>query len=116
MIRYKDEHKGKLAYVSGTVTAVNESHQGYDVQVWSTPTLQMNTQFSAYLSYPERLLSGDRVSGYGIYDGICGQSIVGDPYACFTNVKLETVDFRTTSDDFDDLCDDPIAMRFGLCK
>jgi len=112
LLRHEDEHKGKVVYVSGTVQIVNESNKGYDLQVWSTSSLQMDTQFSLYSNYPDRLLSGDSVSGYGIYYGICAENRIGDPITCFTNVKLETIDFRTASDD---LCDDPIAKQFGLC-
>jgi hypothetical protein len=113
LLRHEDDHIGKIVKVSGYVQQVYETSEGYNTNVWSTRWLQMGTEYSQYLDYPIRLLSGDIVSGYGVYQGICGESVAGDPYTCFKDVNLQSIDFGTESDY--DICDEEIAIRLKLC-
>ena len=66
--------------------------------------------------YPERLLQGDLIQGYGTYFGICTENRIGDPYTCFKNVKLLGYDFETFPKNGVCAVNDKIAEKLGFCE
>lgn len=110
LLRHEDEHKNKIVKFSGIVMSAEKTPNGYDITISNKFILDAN-EFYLIHNYHDRLLTDDEVSGYGTYFGICAQSHLS-PFTCFKDVKLESIDFRTQTDG---VCDDPIALKFGLC-
>ncbi len=112
LLRNEDKHKNEIVKFSGYVLSTQKTFDGYDINVRNTYNLEFGSKYYLIHNYPDRLLPDDGVSGYGTYYGICAESIAGDPYACFKDVKLTNIDFNLLPND---PCDDLIAKQFALC-
>jgi|LWDU01.1.fsa_nt_gi hypothetical protein len=111
LLRHESEHVGKIVAIEGYVSSVDKSNDIY--AIWITNTLESlyATEFSAIV-YHERLLSGDKIIGYGTYAGICTENRIGDPFTCYKDARLLNYDFEVM---YDGTCSNYIATKLSLC-
>jgi hypothetical protein len=114
LLRHENEHVGKIAVIQGYVTKVDSNNGKYYFEVYGATNSGMERHYVQ--GYAERLLRDDFIFGYGTYTGICTEDRRGDPFTCFSNVRLFAYDFDNASNGDYGVCTDPIATKFSLCN
>ena len=116
LLRHEYDHVGKIVSIQGYVTQTDASSGKYYFGATNSRDSLWATEYYYIQGYSERLLRGDYIMGYGTYTGICTENRIGDPFTCFSNVRLFGHDFDNASNGDYGICTDEIATKFSLCN
>ena len=116
LLRNESNHLGKIVKIEGCVFTSDNFSDLYQITMWDTCSGLDANKHHILSQYPERLLQGDLIQGYGTYFGICTENRIGDPYTCFKNVKLLGYDFETFPKNGVCAVNDKIAEKLGFCE
>ncbi len=116
LLRHESDHLGKIVKIAGCVSRTDAYSGLYQISMWDACSSFNAQKYHILSKYSERLLKGDLIQGYGTYYGICTESGIGDPYTCFTNVKLLGYDFETFPKNGVCAVNDKTAEKLGFCE